>query len=330
MIINGVNTVTKPLIYITRSIPQQLLEKYKQIIDFRMWTEESIPVPRMILKNEIKKANGLLCLLTEQVDADLLEAATNLKIVANMAVGYDNIDIAAAKKKGIIVTNTPDVLTETTADLTFALLMTTARRIVEANNYIRMNKWEHWSPFLLAGSDIHHKTIGIVGMGRIGEAVARRAKGFKMSILYHNRNRNRNAEKELNATYVSLHTLVKESDFVVSLVPLTSETKQLFNKETFQTMKETAIFINASRGGVVDEKALYDALLQNEIKAAGLDVFSEEPIDSTHPLMQLENVVCLPHIGSASVETRTKMLELCLDNIVAVFSGKKPLTPVED
>lgn len=323
------NTVTKPLIYITRTIPQQLLEKYKPSFDFRMWTEENSPVPREVLKKEIKDADGLLCLLTEHVDADLLQEAANLKIIANMAVGYDNIDLEATKRKEIIVTNTPDVLTETTADLTFALLMATARRIVEANSYIRMNKWEHWSPFLLAGSDIHHKTIGIVGMGRIGEAVARRATGFNMKILYHNRSRNENAERELSATYVPLNTLLKESDFVVSLVPLTSETKQLFNKETFQQMKETAIFINASRGGVVDEKALYEALNQGEIEAAGLDVFSKEPIDSSHPLMQLENVVCLPHIGSASVETRMKMLELCFKNLKAVFSGKDPLTPVD-
>lgn len=320
--------MAKHRIYITRRIPEEMLAPYQELFDFRMWESEDEPVPREILLEEIKYADGLLCILTEQIDQELLEKASQLKIVANMAVGYDNVDIAAAREKGIIVTNTPDVLTETTADLAFALMMATARRVVEANHYIKADKWQDWSPFLLAGADIHHKTLGIVGMGRIGKAVAKRANGFGMKILYHNRSQNEDAEKELQATYVDFETLLMESDFVVSLIPLSEETADLFNREAFQQMKSSAIFVNVSRGGVVDERALYEALEQKEIHAAGLDVFTSEPIKADHPLMQLENVVCLPHIGSASVETRMEMIKLCLENIYRVLNGKEALTQV--
>lgn len=318
----------KPVIYITRKIPDEILQPYKDSIDFHMWKEEERPVPRDVLLREARSADGVLCLLTEKIDHEFLSAAKNLKIVANMAVGYDNIDMDAAHEHNIYVTNTPDVLTETTADLSFALLMASARRIVEASDYIRNGNWDHWSPYLLAGSDVNGKTIGIVGMGRIGEAVARRAKGFGMSILYHNRSRNYEAEEELNAVYSDLDKLLDEADFVVSLVPLTDETNNMFNEEAFRKMKSTAIFVNVSRGGTVDENALYNALKENKIAGAGLDVFKEEPIDSRHPLVQFENVVCLPHIGSASVETRTKMLRLCLENLSAVFNGDEPKTPI--
>lgn len=318
----------KPLVYITRKMPEALLEPYESVARFRMWEEAHIPVSREVLLEEIKHADGLVCMLTEQIDNALLEQGSNLKIVANMAVGYDNIDIEAAKKHDIMVTNTPEVLTETTADLTFALLMATARRMIEASDYIREDKWGHWSPFLLAGSDIHHKTIGIVGMGRIGEAVARRAKGFGMSILYHNRTRKYETENELDAVYMDFNALLGKADFVISLVPLTSETKHLFNEQAFQKMKESAIFINVSRGGTMDENALYKALKDKEITAAGLDVFEEEPIRKNHQLVNLDNVICLPHIGSASMETRVGMLNLCLKNMVSYFDGKGPKTPV--
>lgn len=320
----------KPIIYITRKIPGEILVPYQDFLDFRMWEEEEIPVPRDVLLQEVKEADGVLCLLTEKIDRELLENAPQLKIVANMAVGYDNIDVEAAPEKDVIVTNTPDVLTETTADLAFSLLTAAARRIVEANDYIRAGKWDHWSPYLLAGSDIHGKKVGIVGMGRIGESIARRAKGFGMSILYHNRSRKPGAEKELGATYMDFDELLREADFVVSVIPLTTETRKLFNEDAFQKMKSSAIFINVSRGGVMDEKALYHALNEKMIRAAGLDVFEEEPIDANHPLVKLDNVVCLPHIGSASVETRTKMLKLCMDNLLAVFNGEGPITPVKN
>ncbi|WP_106496801.1 2-hydroxyacid dehydrogenase [Lentibacillus sp. Marseille-P4043] len=319
----------KPRIYITRKIPDEVIKPYKQFIDIRMWEKATEPVPRDILLEEIKHVDGLFCLLTEQVDQQCLENASKLKVIANMAVGYDNIDVTSAKDQGIIVTNTPDVLTETTADLAFTLVMATARRVVEASDYIRAGKWKHWSPFMLAGADIHNKTIGIVGMGRIGQAVARRASGFGMEILYHNRSRHKRAEHELHATYADMDKLLEESDFVVSLVPLTEQTEKLFHQETFHKMKDTAIFINVSRGKVVDEQALYEALRTKEIAAAGLDVFANEPIGVDHPLLNLENVICLPHIGSASVDTRIDMMKLCLENIHHVLNGEDPVTPVE-
>ncbi|MEI3605479.1 D-glycerate dehydrogenase [Pseudogracilibacillus sp. SE30717A] len=318
----------KPKIYITRKIPEHLLSPFNDRYEINMWKDEKTPIPEEILFERVKEADGLLCLLTEKIDRKFIEHASHLKIIANMAVGYDNIDVAAAKNKKIIVTNTPDVLTETTADLTFALLMATARRLIEATNTIYHDEWGDWSPFMLAGTDIHHKTIGIVGMGRIGEAVARRAKGFQMNVLYHNRTRNIHAERQLQATYVSFDKLLEESDFVVSLVPLTEETTNLFNQNAFQKMKESGIFINVSRGGVVDEDALTEALKQKTIRAAGLDVFKNEPINSAQPLTKLKNAVLLPHIGSASVTTRENMLTLCLENIDLVFQGKTAKTPV--
>ncbi|MFD1361455.1 2-hydroxyacid dehydrogenase [Lentibacillus salinarum] len=318
----------KPVVYVTRKIPDDVLQPYREVFNIRMWEKEDKPVPRDILLREAAKADGLLCLLTESVDKELLAAAKNLKVVANMAVGYDNIDVEAARSNGVVVTNTPDVLTETTADLTFALLMATARRVVEAADYIREGKWDYWSPYLLAGSDIHGKTIGIAGMGRIGEAVARRAKGFGMSIQYNNRSRKEKAEQELSAVYKNFTAMLQGSDFIVSLVPLTQKTAQMFDEEAFRNMKSSAIFVNVSRGGTVDEQALYDALTNGQIRAAGLDVFDQEPISPEHPLVGLQNVVCLPHIGSASEATRTKMLKLSLDNLKAVLDGEKAITPV--
>lgn len=318
----------KPIIYVTRRIPDYLLDPYRNKFQFRMWDQTDIPVPKDILYEEALKADGIVCLLTETIDYDFLHHANHLKIIANMAVGYDNVDVEAAEKFNVIVTNTPDVLTETTADLTFALIMATARRLVESSQFIYENRWGDWSPFQLAGTDIFNKTIGIVGMGRIGSAVAKRAKGFNMKVLYHNRSRNEHVEKELDATYVSFEDLLKRADFVVSLLPLSAATEKKFDYNAFAMMKETAIFINASRGGVVDENALYDALRLNQIKAAGLDVFAEEPINASHPFTTLKNIVLTPHIGSATKETREKMLTLCLDNIEQTFDGQGPITPV--
>lgn len=321
--------VKKPTIYITRRIPEDVIKPYKEKFNISMWDKEDIPIPKQNLMEVSKKADGLLCMLSDQIDESFLQANQHLKVVSNLAVGYDNIDVATAKQFGIHVTNTPDVLTDTTADLTFALLMATARRVVEANDFIKADKWENWAPYLLAGADIHHKTVGIVGMGRIGEAVAKRAKGFDMKILYHNRARKLQAEKELGVTYSSLDELLSTSDFVVSVVPLTQETNQLFNSDAFSKMKDSSIFINVSRGAVVDETALYDALKDKKIKAAGLDVFEHEPIRANHPLLSLENVVCLPHIGSASIETRTSMVQLCFENFIGCFYGDGPKTPVQ-
>lgn len=314
----------KPYIFVTRKIPEEALKVFAEIAEVSMWSDEMIPVPRKKLLEEASRADALYTTLSDKIDEELLNQAPNLKVVANLAVGYDNIEIEAATKKGVAICNTPDVLSDTTADLTFALLLATARRIVESSEYIKAGKWKNWAPLLLAGSDVHHKTIGIIGMGRIGQAVAKRATGFEMEILYHNRSRNQKAEHELGATYCSFTEILNKSDFVVCLAPLTVETKGMFNKEAFKQMKNSAIFINASRGDLVDEAALFNALENKQIKGAGLDVFCNEPISANHPLLSLINVVAIPHIGSASVETRMEMAKLASRNIANVLQNKRP------
>lgn len=318
----------KPYIYITRKLPETVVEVIRQTNEVKMWEHVDIPVPTEVLYSEAKKADALLTMLSDQIDERILTAGSQLKVVANLAVGFDNIDVKTASRVGIAVCNTPDVLTDTTADLTFALLMAAARRIVEAAEFVKEGKWKSWSPLLLAGHDIHHKTIGIVGMGKIGETVAKRATGFDMNILYHNRTRKPEIEEQLGAVYASFEELVEKSDFIICLTPLTPETKNLFTRDVFRKMKSSAIFINASRGPVIDEQALYDAIVAEEIAGAGLDVFEKEPINADHPLLTLPNVVALPHIGSSSVETRTDMMKLCIDNISAVLKGTEPKTLV--
>jgi len=325
----GGKLVNKPKIFITRHIPKKYLIPYKDDFEFSQWEKEDVPVPRETLLAEIREVDGILSMLSDRMDEELLNHAKQLKIISNLAVGFDNIDVDTMQERNVVVTNTPDVLTETTADLTFTLLLATARRVIEANDLIRDNEWKHWSPFLLAGADVYGQTIGIVGMGRIGQAVARRAMGFNMNILYHNRSRDLAVEKTIGATYSSFDNLIKTADYIVSLVPLTAETEGLFDKSVFEKMKNSAIFINVSRGQVVDEDALYKALKSKTIQAAGLDVFQKEPISNDHPLMQLSNAVCLPHIGSASVRTREKMIELCLKNLHGYFYGEGPITPVK-
>lgn len=318
----------KPYVFITRKLPDEVIESLGAKYEVKMWEKEDVSVPRSILLEEASKADALLTMLSDQIDEELLSTGKRLKVVANMAVGYDNINIEAATKHGIMICNTPDVLTDSTADLTFALLMAAARRMVEGAEFIKAGEWKSWSPLLLAGHDIHHKTIGIVGMGNIGSTVAKRATGFEMEILYHNRSRKPEVEKELGATYCSFDELVERSDFVVCLTPLTPDTKHLFNREVFRRMKKTAVFVNASRGPVVHEQDLFDAMKEGDIAAAGLDVFDKEPIDSTHPLLTLSNVVAIPHIGSATIETRMAMMRLCVENIDAVLSGDAPKTLV--
>jgi glyoxylate reductase len=318
----------KPYIYITRKLPDEVVKTIAEKYDVKMWEHEDIAVPREILLSEAGKADALLTMLSDRIDKEVLNAGNNLKVVANLAVGFDNIDIETASQEGIAICNTPDVLTDTTADLTFALLMAAARRIVEAAEVVKQGEWKSWSPLLLAGRDIHHKTIGIVGMGKIGAAVAKRATGFDMKILYHNRNRKFEYEQQLGAVYASFDELVQSSDYIVCLTPLTPETKNLFTREVFQKMKTSAVFVNASRGPVVDEQALYDALIEGDIAGAGLDVFEKEPIGADHPLLKLPNVVALPHIGSSSVDTRVTMMNLCLENITAVLEGGGPKTLV--
>jgi glyoxylate reductase len=319
--------MTKPMVYVTRQVADEAIAMLEAVADVEVWAEDR-PVPREVFLQKAEEASALLTMLTERIDEELLMRAKRLRIVANMAVGYDNIDVAAAKRHGVIVTNTPDVLTEATADLAFALLMAAGRRVVEANRFLLAGEWTSWSPHLMAGQNIYGATLGIVGMGRIGQAVARRAGGFGMRILYYNRSRRPEAERETGAQYAPFDELLRESDYVVLLTPLTAETRHLMGEREFSLMKPTAVFVNVSRGGTVDEAALYRALVDKRIWAAGLDVFQEEPVPLDNPLLSLPNVVALPHIGSATYQTRMEMARLAAANIAAVLSGKEPVTPV--
>ncbi|GKU83276.1 D-glycerate dehydrogenase [Niallia sp. NCCP-28] len=314
----------KPKVFITRKLPQEIIAQIESTCSIKMWQEEDVPVPYEVLEKEIKEVDGLFCLLTENIDRALLEKAKNLKVISNMAVGYNNIDIQAAENLGITVTNTPGVLTETTADLTFALLMSTARRLVEASDYLKNGEWQTWSPMQLTGQDIFGATIGIIGMGRIGASLAKRAKGFDMNILYYNRSQKSDLEKELDMQYVELEYLLKKSDFVCIMTPYTKETENLIAAKELRMMKETAILINTARGSIVNEADLYQALLKKQIWAAGLDVFKEEPLSLNHPLLSLNNVVALPHIGSASINTRLKMAKLAAENLLAALNNERP------
>lgn len=314
----------KPTVYITRKIPTGIVAKIEEHCHVRMWDQEEIPVPRGVLEQEITHADGLFCLLTESIDRELLNKAKRLKVVSNMAVGYNNIDIEAAKEKGITVTNTPGVLTETTADLTFALLMATARRLIESSSYLRNGDWKTWSPMQLTGQDIYGATIGIIGMGRIGASLVKRARGFDMNILYYNRSRKVELEEEHNIKYTDLDSLLTASDYVCIMTPYTPETRNLIGTRELKLMKNTAILINTARGGIVNEQDLFHALKAGEIWAAGMDVFEEEPISLDHPLLSLPNVVTLPHIGSASIATRMKMADLAAENLLLALKNQTP------
>lgn len=316
-------------ILITRKIPQKSIEQLEQIGDVVMWDKELTPMPRETFLSEVKDATACFITLSESVDEEVLTEASDLKIIANMAVGYDNIDVVRANDHDITVTNTPDVLTETTAELGFTLMLTVARRIIEAERYVQEGQWQSWGPYLLSGKDVHGSTVGIYGMGGIGRAFARRLKGFNTRILYHNRTQNPEAEKELDATYVSFETLLKESDFVICTAPLTPQTENQFDSKAFNLMKNDAIFINIGRGAIVDETALVEALRNHTILGCGLDVLRQEPIDVNHPLLKLDNAVIVPHIGSASRLTRDRMVQLCVNNILAVLNHQLPITPVK-
>jgi glyoxylate reductase len=313
----------RPKVYVTRQIPEEGLNIIKEVADMKIW-EDEMPPSREVLLGEIEWVDGLVSLLTDKIDAELMEKAKKLKVVSNYAVGFDNIDLKEATRRGIMVTNTPGVLTETTADLTFALMMASARRLVEADKYVRVGRWKTWGPMLMLGQDLYGATLGLIGLGRIGYAVAKRAKGFDMNVIYYSTHRKEEAEKELGIKYVDLEQLLKESDFVSLHVPLTSDTKHLINKNTLSLMKKTAILINTARGPVVDEDALYEALVNKKIYAAGLDVMNPEPPSSDNPLLKLDNVIVLPHIASASIKTRTKMAIMAAENLVAGLKGEIP------
>ncbi|WXG43665.1 MAG: D-glycerate dehydrogenase [Promethearchaeati archaeon SRVP18_Atabeyarchaeia-1] len=312
-------------VYSTRKLPGEALNLLEENgIDFTFNPKDE-PPSEGVLKREVSEVDGLLCLLTEKITPSVIDAGENLKVIANIAVGYDNIDVKRATEKGIFVTNTPGVLTETTADLAWALLMAAARRIVEADKFLRAGKWKiQWNLMFMTGLDVYSKTLGIMGLGRIGQAVAKRAKGFNMKILYHDEKRNPEAEDELGVQYADMETVLKEADFISIHVPLTEKTRGFISDRQLALMKKTAILINTSRGPVIDESALYRALKQGTISGAGLDVFQKEPIDRDNPLIKLENVVLVPHIGSASTETRTKMAVMAVENAISALRGKAP------
>jgi glyoxylate reductase len=286
------------------------------------------PLPKFELIRRLKGKDALICHIISAVDDEVLAAAPGLKVVSNVAVGFNNIDVASARKRGIVVTNTPDVLTETTADFAWALLMAAARRVVEADHFARSGQWTRWQWDLLWGNDIHGKTLGIIGFGRIGRAVARRALGFGMRVLYHDALRaDVAAERELKATYAEPEMLLRESDFVSLHTLFIPETRHLIDERSLRLMKKTAILVNAARGPIVDEGALVRALTEGWIAGAGLDVFEDEP--KIHPgLLPLKNVTLAPHIASASLDTRLAMATLAVRNCLAVLEGKPAITPV--
>ena len=320
----------KPKVFITRRIPENGIELLREHFKVEVWPEER-EIPREVLLEKVRDADALVTMLSERIDREVFDSAPNLRIVANYAVGYDNIDIEEATKRGIYVTNTPDVLTNATADFAWTLLLATARRLVEADSFVRSGEWKRkgvaWHPLMFLGRDVYGKTIGIVGFGRIGQAVARRAKGFGMRILYNARSRKPEAEKELGAEFRPLDELLRESDFVVLAVPLTKETYHMINEERLKLMKPTAILVNIARGKVVDTEALVKGLKKSWIAGAGLDVFEEEPYYNEE-LFGLKNVVLAPHIGSATFGAREGMAELVARNLIAFKNGEVPPTLV--
>ncbi len=316
--------MSKPRIYITRPLPPAAMQILEGQVEYRMWERENEPVKRETLLREIVDVEGIICLITEKMDAEVIDRSHRCRVIAQVAVGYDNINVAAATNRGIYVTNTPGVLTETTADMAWAILMATARRVVEGDKFTRSGRWKTWELMGFTGQDVHGATLGIIGMGRIGAALARRAKGFAMPILYHNRTRAEALEAELGARYASLDDLLQRSDFVMISVALTAETRHLISERELGLMKPTAILVNIARGPIVDQRALYRALVDRKIWAAGLDVFEVEPVPMDEPLLKLDNVVVPPHLGSGSIATRTKMATMAAENCLAGVTGKIP------
>ncbi|AFZ70818.1 lactate dehydrogenase-like oxidoreductase [Caldisphaera lagunensis DSM 15908] len=318
-------------LFMTREIPFPATEKIKKMFDVTIWPKYTPPSKEDIINNA-KGVDALVTTLEDKITCEIIEKLSpNLKIIAQYAVGFDNVDLECATKHGVYVTNTPDVLTDATADVAWALILSVSRRIVESDKFVRSGKWytlgSAWHPTLMLGYDVYGKTIGIVGGGRIGYAVAKRAKGFDMNILYSSRSRHKEME-ELGAKYVDMNTLFKESDIVSLHVPLTKETANMVNENLLRLMKKTSILINTARGKVVDLDALYKALKEGWIAGAGLDVYPSEPLDPRHPITTLDNVVLLPHIGSATHETRAKMADLVYKNLEMFFNGEIPLTLV--
>jgi len=312
----------KPKVFVTRQIPEAGLDRVREVCDMDLWEQENPPAYEQLLER-VRGIDGLLCTLTERIDEQLIAAAgAQLKVISQMAVGYDNIDVRAAYAREIPVGNTPGVLTDATADLAFALLLAAARRLQEGVQYIRDGEWTTWQPRQLLGTDLNGATLGIVGLGRIGQAVAKRARGFDLRVLATSRHLTDEQAAAHGATRVDLATLLRESDFVSLHTPLTPDTRHLINANTLAQMKRTAILINTTRGGTVDPHALYAALRDGVITGAALDVTEPEPIPLTDPLLTLPNCLIVPHIGSATVKTRDKMALMAAENLIAGVTGQ--------
>ncbi len=311
----------------TRKLPEKGLARIIESFDADVWMEEAPPSAEQII-DRARYAEGLVTLLSDPINADLIESLPRLRVIAQYAVGYDNIDVRAATERGIMVTNTPGVLTETTADLTWALILAASRRITEADQYVRRGKWRvAWGPELLLGEDVHGATLGVVGLGRIGQAVARRAKGFDMRVIYHTRSQSPETQRfadEQGAVPSSFDNLLREADIVTLHVPLTADTHHMIGEGELRLMKSNAILVNTSRGAIIDQKALLRVLESGHLFSVGLDVFEEEPTPSDNPLLSCPRVIAAPHIGSATRQTRTVMAEMCAKNLIAALTGERP------
>jgi glyoxylate reductase len=312
-------------VLVTRKFFDEAINIIEEVADVEIFEGENDPIPRDLLLEKVEKVDGLLSMLTDRIDSELLDKAKNLKVVSNYAVGYNNIDVDAATERRVLVTNTPGVLTDSTADCAFMHLMSISRRLVEVDKFIRNGEWKKaWGPKMLLGSDITGKTLGIIGLGRIGSALIPRAKGFKMKIIYNDEGPVPDKEKELGIEFRELDDLLREADYISLHVPLTDDTKHLIDKRELEMMKKSAFLINTSRGPVVNEKALYEALKNRNIAGAGIDVFEEEPTPQDNPLLKLDNIIITPHIGSATQETRLAMAVKAATNITAALKGERP------
>ncbi|QKR00058.1 D-glycerate dehydrogenase [Metallosphaera tengchongensis] len=310
-------------VLITRKLPGKWVHELSQEAEVELW-EEDYPPPKSWIISRVADKEGILVTLTERVDREIIDSAKRLKVISTYSVGVDHIDVAYAKERNIKVTYTPEVLTDATADLIFGLLIAVARRIVEGDKVIRAGQWSlPWFPTYMLGKEVNHSTLGILGMGRIGQAVLKRAKGFDMRVIYHSRKRH-----EVEAEFVDLDTLLRESDFLVVTVDLNKETYHLLDYEKLSKLKRTAFLINASRGAVINQQDLVKILKENKIAGAALDVFEKEPIDKDDPLIQFPNVVLTPHLGSATVETRERMAEIAVKNLILSLKGERPLYEV--
>ncbi|MGM0445065.1 MAG: 2-hydroxyacid dehydrogenase [Bacillota bacterium] len=312
-----------PKVFITRKIPDTGLEMLKEKYEVEVFSDSTNPTKEELI-NKAKEADAIVSLLSDPIDREIIEKCNNLKVIANYAVGYDNIDLDAAKENSISVTNTPDVLTQATADLTWTLLLSAARRIIESDKFVRNLKYKGWGPELLLGQRTYGKTLGIIGFGRIGRAVAQRAKGFNMDVLYNKRTPlDKKEENKLDAAYAELNELIESSDFIAINASLNESTYHLIDKPELKKMKETAVIVNTGRGPIINEKELANALINKELFAAGLDVYEKEP-EIYRKLLELDNVVLTPHTGSATTYARYKMSEMVAEDVIAVLEGREP------